>query len=387
MTTPPAEVEPEDSGATFPSCLCLWESCCRLEIKLGPDTLKSPPLWGCGGGIMSGWKAFLAGAVKASSRWMGTGNTGQLVRPIQEGEGGTEQVFGWCLPPAPALETTSEGKGAKGKQGRKKSPSRPGDSLSCWVCLSVGIWRDWEQWRAWAWRTRQIPAGSPSLLDGSPFILLYLWFEGYNPPIGATKQSLRCPGLGSPYETLFLGPSALGSSCLLFGKSPSFLSCPYMREQMPSGLVFHYPWNPSLPRPLPGYYKIGHKLAALGWAVWGWILCHVTIGKFHCLRSSTTPGPTIGQSRVGVPPWVGLGYMFPKHDFCPCPIFSQTLPLPTAGLDLLTLLYIHIVTLSHWKHLSLWPQVEKGSTSPPYFRVSTWRKFWATLLVSLLPLN
>ena len=43
MTTPLASVEPEDSGATFPPCLCLRESCCSLEVKLGPDTLKSPP--------------------------------------------------------------------------------------------------------------------------------------------------------------------------------------------------------------------------------------------------------------------------------------------------------------------------------------------------------
>lgn len=48
------------------------------------------------------------------------------MRPAQEGQGRTEQAFGLCLPTALALETISEGKGAKGKQGWE-------DSLPDWV--------------------------------------------------------------------------------------------------------------------------------------------------------------------------------------------------------------------------------------------------------------
>lgn len=61
---------------------------------------------------------------------MGTSNTGQPVRPVQDGKGGTEQAFGRRLPPALALETISEKRGAEGKQRRKDSPPRLGDSLA-----------------------------------------------------------------------------------------------------------------------------------------------------------------------------------------------------------------------------------------------------------------
>lgn len=63
-----SEVEPEDGGSTFPSCLPLplLENCCHgLEIKLRSGTLKSLPVWGFGGGLMSWWKAFWAGAVNS----------------------------------------------------------------------------------------------------------------------------------------------------------------------------------------------------------------------------------------------------------------------------------------------------------------------------------
>lgn len=56
-----------------------------------------------------------------------------------ERETGTEQAFGWCLPPALALEIISKGGRAEGKQGRKGSRCRLGDSLSFWPCLSSGI--------------------------------------------------------------------------------------------------------------------------------------------------------------------------------------------------------------------------------------------------------
>ena len=54
---------------------------------------------------------------------MGTSNTGQPVRPVPEGKGGTEQAFGRRLPPALALETISEGRGAKGKEARTEGQS------------------------------------------------------------------------------------------------------------------------------------------------------------------------------------------------------------------------------------------------------------------------
>lgn len=52
------------------------------------------------------------------------------MRPVQEEKGGTERAFGWRLPPALALETISERRGAEGKRGRKDSPPRLGDSLA-----------------------------------------------------------------------------------------------------------------------------------------------------------------------------------------------------------------------------------------------------------------
>ena len=45
---------------------------------------------------------------------------GSLWGPFKRGREEQSRPFGWCLPPAPALETITEGKGAKGKRGRKK---------------------------------------------------------------------------------------------------------------------------------------------------------------------------------------------------------------------------------------------------------------------------
>lgn len=52
------------------------------------------------------------------------------MRPVQEEKRGTERAFGRRLPPALALETISERRGAEGKQGRKDIPPRLGDSLA-----------------------------------------------------------------------------------------------------------------------------------------------------------------------------------------------------------------------------------------------------------------
>lgn len=58
--------------------------------------------WDCEQLVPDEWPQQHRAACEACSR-MGTG---------------TEQAFGGCLPPAPALETISDGRGAKGKDGR-----------------------------------------------------------------------------------------------------------------------------------------------------------------------------------------------------------------------------------------------------------------------------
>ena len=180
---------------------------------------------------------------------------GSLWGPFTRGREEQSRPFGWCLPPAPALETITEGKGAKGKRDGRKSSSQTG-----WLTWRPGLplLRHLKGLRTveGVVLENKADSGRISLFPGwEPFILPYLWIKGCSPPNGVTKQSLRCPSLGSTSETLFWGPSALVPPVYCWGNSPLFSSA-LTRESKCLQV-----WFSIFPKihPFPGRYLITIK--------------------------------------------------------------------------------------------------------------------------------